>query len=144
MARRNFYPKLWDRDLSLLSPGQQQQARDALLFAERTLGCAPYHRKSKPRATSDHQTILQHPNTGKNCLVLSVVPDLNDRNTRVFRVDFFDGWEQIVARCGNIVPAPRKQWTDKKERRVYVSPSAQDLDIQALLQDVVCLATRRP
>lgn len=137
MTQRTFHPQLWEQDLSLLSPGQQELAREALRHASETLACAPYHRSSKGDATSDRQTLFRHPRTGHVCFVLSVVPDQDDKRVKVFRIDFFDAEEHIDSDLGAIHRAPRTQWSKKGERRLIASRSGGSVQLRTFLDAVV-------
>lgn len=137
MASCLFSPALWLRDVGLLGAQHQALARDALIYTRDTLHCAPYHRASKRQSNSDHQTLLRHPETGKVCLVLSVVPDPHDRKVRVLRVDFFDRTESVSCSFGEILPAPRTQWTAKGERRFLIPKATSLNDLRAFLAQLV-------
>jgi hypothetical protein len=137
MASRLFSqdPGLSDADLS----GAQHQALAtyALAYTCDTLQCTPYHRASKRQSNSDHQTPLRHSETGKVCLVLSVMPDPHDREVRVLGVDFFDRTESVSCSFGEILAAPRTQWTAKGERRRLAPKVTSSNDLCAFLAQLV-------
>jgi hypothetical protein len=117
-----FDPELWDRDLYLLPLALRALAVDALQFS-RQQGCEPYHRKSKPSSHSDQQTILKHQDANHISLVISVVPDPDDKKVRALRIDFIDRLEVISVPPFAIFRAPAGQWENKAERRTFVRSS---------------------
>ena len=139
MLHPTFVRALWERDVALLSAPQQPQARELLTFASESLRCPPHHRASKAHAHSDHQTIFKHPSTGLNCLVLSVVPDLDDKSIRVLRIDFFDKSKSLSVPFGVVCQAPRTQWARKGERRIYLNPTIPKQAIEKVLQTIIAL-----
>jgi hypothetical protein len=138
MSVSRFQPSCWANDIAALGPAHRELAEEAFTYARDTLGCAPYHRASKAEASSDRQTLLRHPRTQRVCLVLSVVPNVDDKRTRVLRIDFFDIKEHVGSfNCGTIHRAPRTQWTEKGERRLVVSRSAEVAQLRAFLAAVI-------
>ena len=111
MKTSSFSTDLWESDINLLDRQEKDLAEAIRAFATETLGCRPHHRPSK--ASSDRQTIFKHPHTGKNCLVLSVVPSRSGEGGRQLRIDFFDRAESFEAGFGTVFRAPRTQWTKK-------------------------------
>ena len=131
---------LWSRDVALLPVAQQAQALAVFRIATEILGCEPYHRASKQKNGSDYQTILRHPNTGKNCLVITIAPDRDKGKDRRLRLDFFDKSAKVQMSGFLIYPAPRTQWTIKGERRVFIFAETTNLQLQELLRAVISLA----
>jgi hypothetical protein len=137
MKTSSFSTDLWENDTNLLDRQEKDLAEAIRAFATETLGCRPHHRPSKASSHSDRQTIFKHPHTGKNCLVLSVVPSRSGQGGRQLRIDFFDQAESVEPGFGTVCRAPRTQWTKKGERRILVDSPPPIREVEDLLSRVV-------
>ncbi len=139
MPNQSFSTELWHGDMAALPAADREAAIDLLIFASLELGCRPYHRESKPSASSDRQTILKHPKTGHACLVLSVVPKEDDPLPYRLRVDFFDREEMVVVPFATVHRAPNKQFSEKGERRFFVTNAEQQDTLHTVVKNIIAL-----
>lgn len=137
MPAKSFSTDLWNRDMAVLASSDQRMAVSTLIYSCLEVGCSPYHRASKSESMSDRQTILRHPSTDLNCLVLSVVPSSDPSRSYAFRLDFFDKRESVHANFGQIERAPDGQWLNKGERRLVVPQEAKESQVRQLVDEIV-------
>jgi hypothetical protein len=133
----HFSPALWEQALSVLDIAHREMAQEVLRIVRDEFSARAYQRHSAAEHSSDRQTIVKHPQTGKNCLVISVAPDRVRSGAFALRLDFFDKTEAVVVPFGEPFRAPRTQWTEKGERRVFVPIRTAVQDLRTFIERVV-------